>query len=174
MRTYRCLPTLIILFAFALALPAQKALQIERYGSPDTEKFFAGDILVYRLAGEEHYQEGYIEGFRMEDSLIIFGDRYVNVHDIESLRFDRAWARAGGTSLVVFGLAWSGFAAVGYATDGDPETSYRWADAAVTGVSTLAGLGLRRFFKYKRVRLSGKRYRLRLVDLRFKVEGWED
>jgi hypothetical protein len=37
------------------------------------------------------FREGYIEDIKVEDSLIVFGDRYVNVHDIAVLRFPRAW-----------------------------------------------------------------------------------
>jgi hypothetical protein len=151
------------------ALSAQKVLQIEKYGSPKTEKIHIGSVIDYRLAGEESFREGYIEDIRVEDSLIVFGDRYVNVHDIAELRFARGWGKAVGTSLMIFGGSWSGFALLGYATDGNPETSYSGRDAAVTVISAGLGYALAKLVRYRKVRI-GRRYRLRLLDLRFSVD----
>ncbi|NRA48803.1 MAG: hypothetical protein HRU12_06695 [Phaeodactylibacter sp.] len=161
--------TLVFLMCSAYALSAQKVLQIEKYGDPKTEKIHIGTIIDYRLEGEESFREGYIEDFRVEDSLIVMGDRYVNIHDIAELRFRRTWGRAIGTSLMIFGGSWSGFALLGYALDNDPSTSYSGTDAAISVVSAGLGYALARLIRYRKVRM-GKRYRLRLLDLRFTVD----
>lgn len=161
--------TLLLLLCSTYALPAQKVLQIEKYGSPKTEKIQIGSVIDYRLTGEEAFREGYIEDIRVEDSLIVFGDRYVNVHDIAELRFPRSWGKTVGTSLMIFGGSWSGFALLGYATDGNPETSYSGRDAAVTVVAAGLGYALAKLVRYRKVRI-GKRYRLRLLDLRFSID----
>lgn len=165
--------TLLCLVLFsAFALSAQKVLQVEKFGDPESQKIQIGAILDYRLKGEEVFREGYIEDIRVEDSLIVFGDRYVNVNDIAVLRFPRTWGKTVGTSLMVLGGAWSGFALIGYATDGDPETSYSTNDAIVTAASATLGFALMKLVRYKKVRID-KRYRLRLLDLRFKVDPWD-
>ena len=161
--------TLIFLLCSAYGLTAQKVLQIEKYGSPKTEKIHIGTVIDYRMEGEDSFREGYIEDIRVEDSLIVFGDRYVNVHDIAELRFKRGWGKAVGTSLMIFGGSWSGFALLGYATDGNPDTSYSATDAAVTAVSAGLGYALAKLVRYRKVRV-GRRCRLRLLDLRFSID----
>ena len=73
--------TLLCLVLFsAFALSAQKVLQVEKFGDPESQKIQIGAILDYRLKGEEVFREGYIEDIRVEDSLIVFGERYVKVN----------------------------------------------------------------------------------------------
>jgi hypothetical protein len=50
-------------------------------------------------------------------------------------------------------------------TDGRPETSYRTSDAIVTGSALAVGLLLPKLISF-RVKKIGKKYRLRLLDLR--------
>jgi len=157
------------MLAFALPAHAQKLMQIERYGSPQTQKIFIGEIIEYQLEGEDFFRTGYIEDFRVEDNLIVMGTYYLKVDEITALRFDRRWATAGGTALMIFGGAWSGFALIGYATDEDPETSYSGFDAAVSLTSIGLGYALRRLFRYKIVRFNDRRW-LRLLDLRIGPE----
>lgn len=164
--------SLLIVIALLPALPlsAQKVMQIERYGSPQTEKILIGDIIEYQLEGEDFFRTGYIEDFRVEDNLIQMGDYYLNVDDIAALRFDRRWAKAGGAGLMIFGASWSGFALLGYATDGDPSTNYGTLDALVSLTSVGLGYGISRLFRYKVVRFNDRRW-LRLLDLSFKQDG---
>lgn len=161
-------PILLFTLLHCIALPAigQQVLQIEKYGSPKTEKIYIGEPITYQLKGDERYITAFLEEVRPEDSLLLLGNRYVYVHEISSLRFDRPWAKAAGVSLFWFGIGWSGFAAVGTALDGDPDTSYRWSDAAVTLTSLGLSFVIPRLFRYKTVRL-GERRRLRALDLSF-------
>ncbi len=167
--------TIVLFFLLAAFSPlaAQKVLQIEKFGSPKTEKIFIGQPISYRLQGEKGFRLAYIEGFRIEDSLIVLGDRYVNVYDIKALRFERNWPRAARSMLFWFGIGWSGFAAIGTATDGNPDSRYRWPDAIVSATSLSLSYAILPIFRYKTIRL-GKRHRLRLLDLNFKKEAWED
>lgn len=168
--------TFFLLAALMLAgtlLHAQKALQIEKYGSPRTEKIYIGDPITFQLRGEEDFRSSYIENLRVEDSLVVLSGRYVKVQDIVALRYERTWPRATGLSLFLFGVGWSGFAAIGTALDGDDSTRYRWSDAIVSATSIGLSFSIPLLFKNKTVRM-GKRRRLRMVDLRFKLEPWED
>ncbi|NBC07857.1 MAG: hypothetical protein GVY26_11755 [Bacteroidetes bacterium] len=165
---------LLPLFAFLLLaaspLAAQKVMQIERYGSPQTKKILIGDFIEYKIEGEDFFRTGYIEDFKVEDNLIQMGDFYLNIEEIAALRFTRRWAKAGGAGLMIFGASWSGFALLGYATDGDPNTSYRTLDAIVSLTSVGLGYGISRLFRYKVVRFNDRRW-LRLLDLSFKQDG---
>ena len=170
MRTFLFLMPLLLAQSL---LSAQKVLQIEQYGKPQAEKIFIGDPITYQLRGEDIFHNSYIEGIQVDDSLLILSDRYVNVYDISALRYERNWPRATGISLFWFGIGWSGFAAIGTAVDGNDETRYQWSDAIVSASAIGLSFAIPLLFKHKTIRI-GKRKRLRLLDLRFKREPWED
>lgn len=157
---------LLLLIAAPLLLAAQKVLQIERYGSPKTQKIYIGDPLYFQLKSDDYFRLAYIEDMRPQDSLLVLADRYVNIYDIAALRYERSWPRAAGYSFFLFGAGWSGIAAIGYATDRNPDTSYRWADAIVTLSSWSLAFALPKLFANKTIKL-GDRRRLRLLDLDF-------
>lgn len=154
-------------------LSAQKVLQLEKYGNPKTKKIHIGEVLTYRLAEDDHFTTAYLEDIRVEDGLLQMGEYYVKVDDIAELRYERGWAKAAGPSLFWFGIGWSGFSFLGNTFDGDDTTNYSFQDAGVTLTSLGFSYLIPRIFKYKRIKI-GKRKRLRLLDLRFKKEDWED
>lgn len=158
---------------FSMTATAQKVLQIEKYGSAQTQKIQKGQFLTYKLKEDDSFLEGYIEDILIDDGLLQLGNRYVKVDDIEALRFNRPWANATGQSLFFFGIGWSGFALIGGAVDGNPETNYRTSDLIVTLTALASAFLIPKLFKYKYVKI-GKRKQLRLLDLRFKKEAWEN
>lgn len=166
------LPLLILIISFS-QLNAQKVLQVEKYGRPLAEKIYIGDPITYQLRGEDVFHSSFIEGIKVEDSLLVLSDRYVNVYDISALRYERNWPRATGISLFWFGIGWSGLAAIGTAVDGNDDSRYRWSDAIVSAGSLALSFSIPRLFKNKTLKI-GKRRRLRLLDLRFAPEPWED
>ncbi len=158
----------IILLAITLLavgkVSAQKVLQIETRGKVKTQKIFIGDEIHYKVRGDELWHTGYISDLLVEENVISLEDRYVKLEDIEAMRWYRPWSKAASISLYTFGLAWSGLALIGKATDGDPESNYRWSDAIVTGVSVAIGWVVGKFFRWKTTRF-GTRKRLRILDL---------
>lgn len=150
------------------ALPAQRILLIEKANSPQTTKLYVGDYIQYRVAGDKDWYGDRLYDLREDVQALVFPDRYVPIADIRTIRQGRAWAKNIGLLLVTFGLSWSGFAAVGTATDGDPDTNYRWSDAAVTGVSVGTGLLLPVVFGTRKLRFGeNERLRLRIIDISF-------
>lgn len=83
--------TLLALIIGSSLLPAQKVLQIEKYGKPQAEKMYIGDPITFQLRNEDVFHSSYIEDIRVEDSLLVLSDRYVNVHNITALRIERTW-----------------------------------------------------------------------------------
>lgn len=163
---YHFLLFIVILFFNIPDLKAQKVLQIEKYGNPNTTKIFIGQSVTYRLKGDELWRFAYIEDILIEENTILLGNRYVNVESIDAFRYEKRFAKAASTSLFLFGAAWSGFAAVGTATDGNDATRYQWSDAIVTGSSWLLALISGKFLRYKTIKF-GKRKRIRLLDISF-------
>lgn len=157
-----CLAALLTL---VFSATAQQVMQIETYGKAKTKKIFAGQSIQYQLKNQKDvWLTGAIEGYRMEERMIVMTDRYVHVDSIAALRYKKKWAKAVGTQMFWFGTAWSAFAAVGTLTDGNPDTNYRWSDAAVTGGFWLGSFLVPRIFRYRYYKMNG-RHRLRLVDL---------
>ena len=161
---------LILLASFTLNAAAQKVLQIEKYGSPVSKKIYVGEEITYRLQGDEIWHTGYINDLLIERDVIALDDRYINMKEIEAFRYQRGWTTPVSISLVTFGAAWSGFALIGTATDGDPTTSYRASDAVVSAVSIGLGLAVGTLLKTKVIKF-GNRRRLRMLDLSFKKPG---
>lgn len=157
------------LLAFSISqVDAQHILLIERAGSPRTQKIYAGQSITYRLHDDKDWYRNTIESFRPDQQLIVLEDRFLRVNQVAALRFGKSWPRPIGIMLTTFGISWSTFALIGTATDGNPTTSYRWSDAAVTGVSAGLGLLLPSLFGNRVLRFGGERRRLRIVDVNFK------
>lgn len=161
------LTSLLLLPILINSLKGQKVLQIEKYGQAKTQKIFIGEEITYKLKDDKSWNLGYIEDLIIDEKVIVLGDRYVKLDEIAAFRYYRPWTKAAGITFFTFGASWSVFAAVGTLTDGDPNTSYRWSDAAVTGTSWVLAFVIPRFFKYKVIKF-GTRKRLRMLDLRFK------
>lgn len=148
-----------------VALPAQKILQMEKYGSLKTKKYYMGNHLTYRLKGDKTWYRAKLEDIKVEDKIVIFNNRYVELQDIQAIKTyqNRAWSRKIGGSLVVFGASWSLFAAGGMLVDTE-RFAYRRSDAMVTATSILSGLLVRQLFKSNTYKM-GKRRWLRLLNI---------
>jgi hypothetical protein len=150
------------------SVSAQRVLLVEKANSPKTMKLYEGTYIQYRLVDDKDWYKGQIVELREDVQMIAFDDRLVPLADVATLRQGRAWVRGIGTMLTTFGVAWSLFAAVGTATDGNPDTSYAWSDAVVTGAFAGTGLVLPLLLGDKRMHVGeGKKRRLRIIDIRF-------
>ncbi len=155
---------LALCLAASTVVQAQKVLQVERIGSPQTQKIHTGETIEYRLRGEEEFRLGYIEGFNVADSLIVLGDRYLHINDIGALRFQRPTARQAGRALMIFGASWTAIGATGSALDNNPDTVYDTQDVIISGTALALGYAIDRIFR-NRVKRIGRKFRLRLLDL---------
>lgn len=155
---------LMFLFGFIM-LPAQVLLQIEKYGSPKTQKLGLGTYLEYRLYAYDEWQAGTIERLIPEEDIIVLNDRYVKLSDIESFRFDspQRWSRPLGKSLLTFAASWALFSA-GAALVNNEDYPYTWGDVGVSATAGASGFLIQRIFRYKKYHFD-KRNRLRIVDL---------
>lgn len=159
----------VLLFSVTLTYTqAQRILLLETKNSAQTEKYFIGDYLQYRLTDDEQWYDGHLYELREDQQLIVFEDRFVTLEEVRTLKRRRSGPRTFAVMLGTFGLAWSGFAAIGTATDGNPDTNYRWSDAAVTGVSIGLGAMLQLLWGTQKRRVGpDQRRRLRIIDISF-------
>ena len=158
---------LLFLLLFS-SVQAQRVLLIEKPNSAQTMKLYAGSYIQYRVVGDDTWYGEHIYDLRDDTQAVVFPDRYLPIADIAMMRQRRPVARALGLTLLTFGLSWSGFAAIGTATDGDPETNYQVSDAVVTGIAAGSGLLLPALFGTRRMRFGeGQRFRLRIIDISF-------
>lgn len=156
------------LFNLSWSLFSQKVLLIEKRNSAQTQKLYEGAYIQYKLIGEKKWRDGEIYDLRDDTQMIVFKNHYLPLDQIEMMREQKPWPRNIGYMLMTFGLSWSGIAAVGTATDGDPNTSYKLSDAAVTGASVATGLLLPMLFGTRKIRFGEKqKWRLRVVDVSF-------
>lgn len=161
---------LLLLLTFVIgagALLSQRVLLLEKSGQNTSQKLFEGDGLTFRMKGDKFYQEGMISELRPDIQAMVINDRFIMIEEIESLRFNGSGVlNYAGLSLMTFGAGWSLFAAVGYAVDGDPSTSYSGFDLTVSATSLATGFLLRKLFAKRKFKLNGRK-RLRVVDLSF-------
>ncbi len=165
------MPRILLYFLFLCCFPAtlagQKYLQIEKRGSAKTQKIPVGSTIEYQLKDDEIWYTHAIEDILVEENLLVLRDRYVSPDSITAIRRYRSWTKPARTQGLIFAGAWSGFALIGTATDGDPNSSYRWSDAIVTATAATIALTVPKLLEYKKVKF-GKKRRLRLVDLSFR------
>ena len=140
-------------------------LQLEKVGSMKVTKISLGSVITYSIKDGQGWYSSEIANFLYKDQLIAMADRTIPLNEITALRYDRTVPKAIGRQVGLFGLSWSGYAFIGTLTDGRPETSYRTSDAIVTGSALAVGLLLPKLISF-RVKKIGKKYRLRLLDLR--------
>lgn len=158
----------VALFLVSVSLlTAQKFLQVERINKAKTEKIPLNTELTYRILDDDYWYTNTTRDYLVAENLIAFEDRFVNIQDITAFRYTRQWPTIAKNQSRNFGLAWSVLALIGTLTDNNPDTNYRWSDAAVTAGFFALSFTFEPLFKEKVVKF-GKKRRLRLVDLRFK------
>jgi hypothetical protein len=148
-------------------LTAQRYLLVETANRAQTLKIQEGSTLTYRMQGESDWLTGKIVELRADQQLVAIDNYYLDIRKVDALRQTRPWALPTGVMLTTFGAAWSGFALIGKATDGNPDTRYEARDAVISGVSLGVGLAIGRLLRHKVLKL-GDRRRLRIVDVSFR------
>ncbi len=161
---------LLSVFCLLAALPtldAQRVLLLENMRSSRADRYYEGQTIVFRVRGDNFWQNGVITELRPDIQSIVINDRFVMLDEVEAVQLPGAGFATGvGYSLMTFGLGWSAFALVGYATDGQADTRYSGTDLGVTLVSVGSGFLLKSIFAKRQYKLS-ERKRLRIIDLSF-------
>lgn len=142
-------------------------LVLERTNSAKTVKMYIGDVLEYRLKGDEEYWHASTISDILPEHKVLLLDKFpVHVDSISALRTRRKpITRLIGGTLVTFGATLA-FATTMGALYGDKSINY----GALYGTSVAsAGVGLLAF-THKKLPM-GKKYRLRIIEIRFPPAG---
>ncbi|MBB4080099.1 hypothetical protein GGR28_002729 [Lewinella aquimaris] len=158
---------LLFLGLLCTRVPAQKVLLFEKLTDSKSQRMYEGDLLRFKLKGDDFWQEGYIREMRPDIQALVINDRFVMIEEIAVVHRGGTIATQLGYGLMTFGAGWSVFAALGYSTDKDPTTSYTTDDALVTAVSVATGFALLKVLGTRKFR-TNKYRRLRIVDISFK------
>lgn len=157
---------LLAILLSAVSVQAQRVLLFEKLTSSRSDRVYEGEILRFRMEGDNFWQEGYIREMRPDIQALVINDRFIMLDEIESVYRGSTVANGIGYGLMTFGAGWSVFAALGYATDKIDSTNYSVDDALVTVTTVGAGYLLVKLLGRKKFR-TGKFKRLRIVDLDF-------
>ena len=154
------------LFIFTLLLfltnllYAQKVLQMEKYGSAKVKKFYIGEELNYRIAGDKTWYKGTIQDLKVDENIILFEDRYVNLKDITMLRKYRYWTKGLFRQSLAFAGGWLFFSLAGTLVGWELTLS-----TIVVPVAAVAATWITHKLFHKKNYRMGKRRWLRMLDL---------
>lgn len=144
---------------------AQVYLQLERYNSTKTIKFYAGDILEFRLKEfPETWRKEEIVDLVPDQQLIVFESTYYHIDELKNIRLRFPAVRKIGERMMQFSAAWFVYGAI--ASLASDTYNIGPGDVIVGGSFVGVGFLLRDFFSKKKIKL-GKRRRLRVMDTRF-------
>ncbi|MEL6864639.1 MAG: hypothetical protein AAFP19_09475 [Bacteroidota bacterium] len=141
----------------------QKFIQLERYGKVESQKFYIGERLTFRLKDDKRYwYKDVIRDILVDEKIIVFENRAVKIEDIDALRTypNARWSSNIARSLYVFGVGYAFFSLAGTVFGWE----LTWGTAIVPAVAFATGWLIRKIFRRKTHRL-GKRRWLRAVDI---------
>lgn len=162
----RLIILLTTLLAFAPTLTAQRVLLFEKLTDSRSERLYEGEMLRFKMKGDNFWQEGPIRQMRPDIQALVINDRFIMTDEIALVDQGSTAFAAAGYGLMTFGAGWSFWALAGNATDGNPLTQYETRDLMVTLTSVGTGFLLTKLLGRKRFK-TGKYKRLRVVDTSF-------
>jgi len=159
--------TILLLFFCLSAFPSfgQKMLLLERANRARTTKFYAGDMLRFRMVGEENYwYQRTITDILPETNTLMLDNFAVKIPEIQTLKMRRKpiWRIVGGAAFslgATLALATT-IGRYGY-QDKDVDAPKLYSIAA-------ASFGAGWFLSTARKFKLSKKHRLRIVEVRFR------
>jgi hypothetical protein len=157
---------LIALLAFTASLTAQRVLLFEKLTDSRSERLYEGEMLRFKMKGDNFWQEGPIRQMRPDIQALVINDRFIMTDEIAVIDQGNTVFAAAGYGLMTFGAGWSFWGVVGTATDGNPTTRYETRDLMVSLTAIGTGFLMTKLLGKKRYK-TGKYKRLRVVDTSF-------
>lgn len=163
----RSLILLIFISATGSAF-AQKMLLLERANRAQTTKFYIGDVLKFRMVGEENYwYERTITDILPETNTLMLDNFAVKLSDIQTLKMRRKpiWRILGGAGFTL-GVTLAFATTVGRFGYQDREIN-----APKLYAISVASFGAGWLLNTPRKLKMGKKHRLRIIEVRFPPAG---
>jgi hypothetical protein len=162
---YKIKLQLSFLFTFFLVISgqSQEYLQIEMVNTPESIKIPLGYKFTVKTKSLNEWHTIRSNRFLYKDSTIVYDDGFLHLRDITDIQRTRPPVRALGLSLKTFGGGWLLFGGISGELYKNKQLNTR--DLSVGLGSFAAGWLVEKLF-YKHTLKIGKRYRVRLLDLR--------
>ena len=158
--------TLLLFLFLGTCVHAQKMMLFEKLTASKSDRVYEGERLRFRMKGDNFWQEGPIREMRPDIQALVINDRFIMLDEIETVHRGRTVFGVAGYSLMTFGIGWSTWALLGYASDGDSSTNYSRRDLTTTLTSVGTGFLLNKLFGQRKFK-TGKYKRLRVIDTTF-------
>ncbi len=156
--------TYFFLLFFLSNLPAQKVLQIEKFGKIKTQKIYLGEVVFIKTKqNPDIWFEASIDDLIVDAQAIVFYDRIILIQDITALKFKKK----GSVSKLGKQVKLSGIVPATYELIyGLIDPPIHWENLAIfTGGAFILGSIMEKIPAKKHK--FGKRRRLRVLDLTF-------
>ncbi|MDO8368040.1 MAG: hypothetical protein Q7T20_14660 [Saprospiraceae bacterium] len=143
----------------------QKMLLLERANRAQTTKFYPGDMLRFRLVGEENYwYTRSITDILLENNTLMLDNFAVKLPEIQTIKMRRKpiW-RIGGGAMFSLGATLALATTIGRYGYQDKDV-----DAPKLYTVAMASLGAGWFLNTPRKYRLGEKHRLRIVEVRFR------
>lgn len=146
---------------------SQQFLQLETINDPESMKFTLGQSLLVKTKTNDEWHKITLKEFLYKDSIIIVEEGFLKVTDITQIRDTRPAVNAIARVAQTFGTAYIVYGLFGSLADNGQK--FQVSDALIGGGAIGFGWAFKKAF-YIRDYKMGSRYRLRLLDLRIRVD----
>lgn len=138
---------------------------MEKRGSFKVRRYYPGDEVAFRIAGDDTWYAEEILDVLVDDDLVLFANRVVPVEKITHIRSFKMqrWSKPFGRQLYNFSIGWIVYS-LGATLFGNPLTT---SVILVPAVASATGFLLQKLFRKRTFKIDGRR-RLRVLDLSFK------
>jgi len=144
---------------------AQVYLQLEKFNTPKSRKFYLGDQLEFRVkAYPDTWRRAELIRFVPEEQIVVFDDVFYKTDEFKDIMLRFPAVKKLGTRTLQASGTWFIFGALASGTVSNYNMGY--GEVIIGATAALTGLILRTVFSKKKVRLN-KRRRLRVIDTRF-------
>lgn len=154
---------LFILFLFvniSYSSNAQQFLQIEMRNSVDTKKFHLGQALRIKTVHQREWFDITMKKFDYENNLIIHESGYLHLDEITDILTYRRVVKQIGDKLQQFAVVYAAYNVFATLRDGPNPGGY-----IIAGGTIVIAWIFKKLFHKRKYKI-GKRYSLRLLDLR--------
>jgi hypothetical protein len=157
--------TLLSFFLFFYSkINTQQFIQIETKNDAETIKFPIGStIKILTIDNPKEYKNIVITGFDYSNDAIQYEDGEINLSDIVVVQTVRPAVGIFGKFFMSFGVVWLGYGLVTGELKKNDVSGYTDLTIGLTAVGL--GYGIQKGFYIRKYKM-GKRYKLRLIDLR--------
>lgn len=163
---FRNTMVIILTLSFLVALHAQQFLQLETINDPESKKFSIGESIFIKTITNDEWHKITLKEFLYKDSIILIDEGYLKTSDITHVKDTRPVVYALSKAFQTFGAGYIVYGVIGSFSDRGDKFSVE--DALIGSSAIAVGWAFKKAFYIREYKM-GKRYRLRLMDLRIRL-----